>query len=124
MSIKEKFVKMVEDLLVEVEVYLEGDFEVDEEALAYFEKFKVKPESKSKSVEMTENGKNIIEYMQGTHEEVHNLYKSKDIAEGMFVSSRSVSGAMRKLVTDGYVDKSEDSPIVYSLTEDGKTYSI
>ena len=55
----------------------------------------------------------------------HRLKKflSKEIGEGLFTSSRSVSGAMRKLVADGYVDKSDDSPIVYSLTELGKKYS-
>jgi DNA-binding PadR family transcriptional regulator len=31
---------------------------------------------------------------------------------------------MRKLVTDGYVEKSDDSPIVYSLTDLGKEYLI
>lgn len=112
---KQKFIDMVEGLI-------STGSDLDEAALAYFEKMKQAPATKA--VEMTENGKNIIEYMQENHEEVHNLFKSKDIAEGMFVSSRSVSGAMRKLVTDGYVDKTDDSPIVYSLTEEGKTYSI
>lgn len=114
MSKKEQFVKVVEDLFAENDI--------DQEILDYFEKFK--QTSTSKKVEMTDNGKNILDYMQKNYEEAHNLFKSKDIAEGMFVSSRSVSGAMRKLVSDGYVDKTDDSPIVYSLTEEGKTYSI
>lgn len=114
MSKKEQFIKVVEDLFAEKDI--------DQEVLDYFEK--LKQTSTSKKVEMTDNGKNILDYMQKNHEEAHNLFKSKDIAEGMFVSSRSVSGAMRKLVNDGYVDKTDDSPIVYSLTEEGKAYSI
>lgn len=116
MTKKEKFIEMVE-------VLIEGAQQpMDEDAISYFEK--LKEPSVSKKVEMTENGKNIIDFMQKNEEEVNNLFKSKDVAEGMFVSSRSVSGAMRKLVTDGYVDKTDDSPIVYSLTEEGRTYSI
>lgn len=116
MTKKEKFIMVVDS-------FIQGDPQpIDQDFLDYFEKFK--ETSPSKKVEMTENGKNIIGFMQKNEEEVHNLFKSKDIAEGMFVSSRSVSGAMRKLVSDGYVDKTDDSPIVYSLTEEGKTYSI
>ena len=117
---KQKFIDMVDDL-VSLGIN-QWSVELDEDALAYFEKLKQTPASKK--VEMTENGKNILQHMQDNYEEVQNLFKSRDIAEGMFVSSRSVSGAMRKLVTDGYVDKTDDSPIVYSLTDEGKTYSI
>ena len=114
MSKKEKFVEMVEGLFAEME-------EVDQDILDYFET--VKQKKTTKKVEMTDNGKAIIGYMQDTYEETENKFLSKDIAEGLFTSSRSVSGAMRKLVTDGYVDKSDDSPIVYSLTDLGKEYS-
>ena len=47
------------------------------------------------------------------------MYKARDIAEGMFVASKSVSGAMRKLVTDGYVEKIGKDPVVYTITEKG-----
>ena len=49
---------------------------------------------------------------------------AKDIAEGLFVSSRTVSGAMRKLVTDGYVEKVGQEPVVYAITEKGKNIEI
>ena len=45
---------------------------------------------------------------------------SKEMAEALTASSRTVSGAMRKLVTDGYVDKVGADPVVYAITEKGK----
>lgn len=117
MTIKQKFIQEVQELF-------ESAGDVEQDVLDYFETFKKVKEKKS--TEITENGKAIIEYMQETceREDVNNAYKSRDIAEGMFTSSRSVSGAMRKLVNDGFVDKTDDSPIVYSLTDKGKTYSV
>ena len=70
--------------------------------------------------EITDNGKVILDYMQKNP----TPQKSRDIAEGLFTSSRTVSGAMRKLVNDGFVIKSGENPIVYSLTEKGKNYII
>ena len=52
-------------------------------------------------------------------------FKGKnDSAEGLFVSSRTVSGAMLKLVTDGYVEKVGQEPVVYAITEKGKNITI
>jgi predicted transcriptional regulator len=70
--------------------------------------------------EITDNGKVILDFMQKNP----TPQKSRDIAEGLFTSSRTVSGAMRKLVTDGFVMKSGENPIVYALTEKGKNYNI
>ena len=114
MSKKQKFIEVVGGLL-------EGIEDLDQDVLDYFETLKKK--NNSKGVEMTENGNNIVEYMQNNWEETDNKFLSKEIGEGLFTSSRSVSGAMRKLVSDGYVDKSEDTPIIYSLTDKGKEYS-
>ena len=46
----------------------------------------------------------------------NNLFKAKEIGEGLGISSRTASGAMRKLVTDGYIEKVGATPVVYSLT--------
>ena len=70
---------------------------------------------------ITDNGKVILDYMQKSNEP---LLKSKDIAEGLFVSSRKVSGGLRKLVTDGFVEKVGKDPVIYSLTEKGKNFII
>ena len=69
---------------------------------------------------LTDNGKLILQYMQ--QEDAKPLLKSKDIADGIGVSARTVSGAMRKLVTDEYVEKISTDPIIYSLTDKGKNY--
>jgi predicted transcriptional regulator len=42
----------------------------------------------------------------------------------MFINSRTVSGAMRKLVTDGFVEKIGENPVIYSITEKGKNIEI
>lgn len=67
----------------------------------------------------TENGKLVLKYMQQNKESYKNLFKAKDIGEGMGISSRTASGAMRKLVTDGYVEKIGSDPVVYALTSEG-----
>lgn len=121
MTKKEKFIKIVEDLFTEVNDI--QDKEIDQDAWDYLETLKTQ-KTKTRSVEITENGKAILEYMQSAIEKFDNNFLSKEIAEGLFTSSRSVSGAMRKLVTDGFVEKSEDSPIIYSLSEKGKDFKI
>ena len=63
----------------------------------------------------------ILKYLQTTDS---SMLKARDIAEGLFVSSRTVSGAMRKLVTDGFVEKVGESPVLYTLTEKGKEFKI
>ena len=40
------------------------------------------------------------------------------------MSSKKISGAMRKLVTDEYVEKYGQSPVIYSLTEKGINFDI
>ena len=69
----------------------------------------------------TDSGLNILEYLQ---DNIGRPLKAKDIAEGMNISSRCVSGAIRKLVTDGYVEKFGKSPVIYNLTEKGKNINI
>ena len=67
----------------------------------------------------TENGKLILKYMQDNRDNYNNLFKAKDIGEGLSISSRTASGGLRKLVTDGYVEKIGESPVVYTLTQKG-----
>ena len=52
------------------------------------------------------------------------IAKAKDIGEGLFISSRKVSGSIRKLVTEGYVENIGQDPVVYELTEKGRTANI
>ena len=52
------------------------------------------------------------------------MFSAKQIAEYAFISSRQVSGAIRKLVTDGYCEKAGQDPIIYSLTDLGREAKI
>lgn len=70
----------------------------------------------------TDNGKLILKFLQNNQDTT--IWKSKDIAEGLFVSSRTVAGAIRKLVADGYVEKMGDSPSIYTITEKGKNINL
>ena len=67
------------------------------------------------------NGKIILDYMQKSDSP---MLKAKDVAEGLFISSRAVSGSLRKLVNDGFCEKVGTDPVVYTLTEKGKNYKI
>lgn len=68
----------------------------------------------------TDNGKMILGYMQ----EHTDMLKARDIAEGLFISSRTVSGAIRKLVTDEFVEKIGQNPTIYQITEKGKNINL
>ena len=70
---------------------------------------------------ITDNGKVILDYMQKTDVP---MMKAKDIADGLLISSRKVSGSLRKLVTDGFVEKVGQDPVIYALTEKGKNFII
>lgn len=70
----------------------------------------------------TEMGIAILTYLQNS--EVKSL-KARDIAEGMNMPAKKVSGAMTKLVNDGYLEKlNNGSPIIYALTEKGKNLNL
>ena len=92
----------------------------DDEALELLAFLRSMPEAPQKPL-LTETGVQILSYMQDGHDKNN---KAKDIAEGMGISSRKVAGAMRKLVTDGFVEKFGQSPVVYSLSEKGINFNI
>jgi DNA-binding MarR family transcriptional regulator len=113
MTKKEKFIEMVEKLLNSNE---DKSIE-DAEAIAYFETFKAIKESVKP--QFTENGIKILSYMKENKDTYNNIFKAKEIGEGLFTSSKTVSGGLRKLVTDNYVEKVGENPTVYSLTNKG-----
>lgn len=78
---------------------------------------------KSEKPEITENGRKILEYFQSP-DASGKLLKAKDIAQELGLTSRGVSGSMRKLVNDGFCEKMGASPAVYTITEKGITYKF
>lgn len=115
MTKKQEFINFIDNLIKESNV------EVSENVRLYWDAFRGADENGERPM-FTDNGKLILKYMVD-HQEVP-MWKARDIAEGLFISSRAVSGAMRKLVTDGFVEKVGEDPVVYSLTDLGKTIEI
>ena len=63
----------------------------------------------------TENGKKILICMQ-KNQEVYKTFSSKQLGELLFMPPRSVSGAMKKLLNEGYCCKQATNPVTYELT--------
>ena len=120
MSKKESFTKIIDYVFENEEKFhlKEGFEEIYPNAKEYWDSFKSSKEESDKKI--TENGKKILVWMKDNIEKTSNLFTSKEIAEGLFTSGRSVAGAMKKLVADEYVEKQGKDPIKYSLTENGK----
>lgn len=119
MTKKEAFIKMVEGLIDPLDI---NELKEDDEtkmAIEFFQELKENKASAPKS-EITENGAKILAYMQENYQKYNNVFKAKEIGEGLFVSSRSVSGSMKKLITEGFVEKIDSNPVAYSITDKGK----
>jgi predicted transcriptional regulator len=114
MTKKQEFINFVE---MAIEAYPQ---EMSENAKFYWEAFKGVPETEKPA--LTDSGKMILKFLR--ENESTPMWKSRDIAEGMFVGSRTVAGAMRKLTSDGFVEKISQDPAVYALTEKGKNFVI
>ena len=112
---KEEFIEFLEKLMAAAP---EVANTMSDNVKAYIDNIK---EDRVQKAEMTENGKKILGYAQ---EFDRPMFKSKDLADAYGVSSRSVSGALRKLTADGYFEKMGKDPVVYALTEKGKNYKI
>lgn len=111
MTDKQKFIEEVENLLITPGVKLSA------EAERFFEAFKSGGEKTP--VIITENGKKILTYLANNSESCDNIFPTKSIAEGLSVSGKSVSGSMKKLITEGFVEKVRETPVAYSITEKG-----
>lgn len=112
MSKKQAFIDYVSPL------FAEGNIPSD--VMDYWNAFTA--ERNTEKPAFTENGMLVFKFLK-EHMDIE-TWKSKDIADAIGLSSRSVSGSCRKLVTDGYVDKLGKDPIFYTLTEKGKEYKI
>ena len=116
MSKKSKFIEAIDDAFFsKVDIN-----ELDPDIVSYWNALKGTNEEE-KPV-FTDNGKLVMKYLQELSNDTP--IKAKEIAEGMFVSSRTVSGSMRKLVSDGFVEKVGQDPVMYALTEKGKNIKI
>jgi DNA-binding MarR family transcriptional regulator len=94
---------------------------MSDEVKAYLEALKQSEDIKPL---FTDNGKLVLQGMQKLCSEGITMMKAKDIGDELFISSRTVSGALRKLVNDGFVEKIGQNPVIYTLTEKGKNYNF
>ena len=123
MNKKEKFIN-----LVETEIFNRSDIWIENyendwgDIVSFWEDFKAGKVKNSGA--MTENGAKLLSWMQENVEKMSNVFTSKEAAEALFTSGRSIAGSMRKLVNDGYVEKAGKDPVQYSLTEAGKNYQF
>lgn len=118
MNKKDSFIKIIqEEIFNRPDIWVENYPEDFEAAKIYFEAFKGGAEKEKPA--FTENGKMILQYMKDNNSAYNNLFKAKEIGEGLNITSRTASGAMRKLVTDGYIERMGENPVIYALTEKG-----
>ena len=127
MNTKELFIKVVDAILKDVELTDYVNFFSEDElniAFDFWEKFKASPQATENNDKLTENGAKVLKWMQENEVTMANTFTSKEIAEGLFTSGRSIAGSMRKLVANEYVDKTGKNPIQYSLTDKGKNVNV
>lgn len=105
---KKIFIETVEAL------FNANELNVPDDAKSFFEDYK-KGASTVKA--FTEKGIAIIKEMR----EVNDWISAKSLGERMDISGRSVSGTMRKLVIDGYIEKQAGNPASYKITDKGMT---
>ena len=117
MSKKQEFISYVKDLM---DAPSEYPVPMSDEARLYWEAFCGTTEAEKPM--FTDNGKLILKWMQDNTSDP--MLRAKDIGEGLFIGSRAISGAMRKLVADGFVEKVGQNPVIYSITEKGKNIKI
>lgn len=124
MTKKEKFINFIQsEIFKREDIYVEQCGEDWEDIKNFWSQFLSDKKSSSNS-EMTENGSKILKYMQSNEDKYNNLFTSKEIGEGLFMSSRSVSGSMRKIIANGFVEKVGKDPVTYSLTDEGRNKQI
>lgn len=81
--------------------------------------------SLSKKSELTEKGLAILQAMKKLQDTKDNKFTATELGAELFLSSRSVSGSIRKLISDGLVYKDiSASPVVYSMTTKGLEYNV
>lgn len=122
MTKREKFIEFVEHMMIQMN-FSASELEEYKEAIDFFASLKATTAEQEKPL-FTEKGKIIFQFMKDNKETYNNMFKAKDIGEKLAISSRGAAATIRKLITDGYVEKFGDEPVVYSLTTLGENFSF
>ena len=118
MNRKQAFIDFVNDLIKNCKYPVE----MNEDVEFYWNYLKNSNDDEIKNPLFTENGKRLLICLQKHPEK--ETWKAREVADELGISSRSVSGGMRKLVNDGFVEKLNDNPVVYAITNKGKEITI
>ena len=113
---KQEFIDFIEDLMKKANV---SEDDLSENVKAFLDIIKGDALKSEKPI-ITDNGKLILAHLQKNPEP----QKSRTMADAMGISSRTVSGALRKLVNDGFCEKLGQDPVIYTITEKGKNFII
>ena len=103
--------------------FIEENIDVQDmprDVLEYWNEFKTE---KVKNTGFTANGKMILTFMKNNYETASS-FSAKMLADALMVSTRTISGSIRKLVNDGYVRKISGNPVEYQITENGLNVNI
>ena len=92
--------------------------DIPSDAVLFFEDYKKAKSGNTKK--FTEKGIAVLKAMR----EVDDWITAKSLGERIDVSGRSVSGTMKKLISDRYVEKREGNPTSYRITKLGKTCDL
>ncbi len=109
---KDIFIETVEKMF---EAY---PMNVPPEAIDFFEDYKKGKSSNKK--EITSKGINLLVELKN----INDWITAKALGDRLEISGRSVSGTMRKLVEDGFVEKRCGNPASYRITEKGINFEI
>ena len=120
MTSREAFIEIMDLKLNDCPNFF-GNDEKGKLALKYYESFKNLSTKQSKLI--TENGMKILKYAQENKDTYNNIFTARGMGDGIGIGSKVVSGAMRKLVTDGFFEKVGANPVSYSITEKGMNFS-
>lgn len=94
----------------------DGGPSLSDEAWEYFNELR---NSNDSDGALTEAGEKVLTWIRDNTTKNQVLFSSKAIGEGLFIHSRNVSGAARKLVADGYLYKEGKNPVCYGITREG-----
>lgn len=123
MTKREIFINLIQtEIFDRADIWTENYGEDYKTAAAFWEEFKNSKVAVNNKI--TENGKKVLLMMQELEEEMNNMFTSKELAEKLETSGRSVGGVLRKLANDGYISKEGKNPIYYSLSEVGRQLDL
>lgn len=121
MSKKSDFITIVQkEIFDRPDIWLENYPDTWDNAAKFWELFK-QGENIEKPL-FTENGKIILKHMQDNLDV--ETWNAKSLADGIGISAKSITGGMRKLIHEGFVEKLGTNPTTYEISEKGKEIKI